>query len=150
VPLADFNKFDQFAEDLGHKVHNLATDTLKIALTNTAAAATDAVFLPGSVHPPPAAVNGYTSGGAIVRATDFQQVSGTAKLIGEAVVFRAQGGDIGPFQFALLLNATAGGVLIGWWAYPESLTLHDGETLTVAKDIAGGNWDLIIPILSLA
>jgi hypothetical protein len=150
VPLADFNKCDQFVEDLGHKVHNLAIDTLKIALTDTAPAATDAVFLPGSAHPPPAAVHGYPSGGAIVGATDFQQVNGIAKLTGEAVVFTAQGGNIGPFQFAILLNATAGGALIGWWAYPEPLTLHDGESFTVGKDIAGDDWDLITPILSLA
>ncbi len=41
--MASFNKFQIFVEDLGKKVHNLNADTLKIMLSNTAPAATNAV-----------------------------------------------------------------------------------------------------------
>ena len=34
--MATFNKFNQFVEYLAEKVYNLETDTLKVALTNTA------------------------------------------------------------------------------------------------------------------
>ena len=36
-------KFNIFVQDVGRKVHNLNTDTLKIMLTNTAPVATNAV-----------------------------------------------------------------------------------------------------------
>ena len=40
--MASFAKFQQFVEDIAHKVHDLETDQLKLALTNTAVNATDA------------------------------------------------------------------------------------------------------------
>ena len=42
--MATFNKFNQFVEDLAKKVHNLNSDTLKVALSNTAPVAANAVF----------------------------------------------------------------------------------------------------------
>lgn len=41
--MASYNKFNQFVEDLGRKVHNLNADTLKIALSNSAPSASNAV-----------------------------------------------------------------------------------------------------------
>ena len=128
--MASFNKFQQFVEELSKKAHNLDTDTLKVALTNTAPAATDTVFDPGGAHPPPAAANGYAP--ATVGSQDAEQTAGTLALSGADVVFTASGGDIGPFRYVILYNDThAGDGLIGWWDYGSSITLLDGETLTV-------------------
>ena len=41
--MAAFNKFNQFVADLSNKVHNLGSDSLKIYLSNTAPAATNAI-----------------------------------------------------------------------------------------------------------
>lgn len=42
--MAAYNKFEQFVEDLGVKVHDLNSDTLKVYLTNTApSASADAI-----------------------------------------------------------------------------------------------------------
>ena len=130
--MAAFNKFRCFVEDVGRKVHNLNSDTLKIALSNTAPAVTDTVFAPGGAHPPPAATNGYTSGGSAVASTAYSQTGGTASLTGTDLVFTASGGNLGPFRYAILYNDTAtGDPLIGWWDYGSSITLADGETFTV-------------------
>lgn len=135
--MAGFNKFQSFVEALAEKVHNLGADTLKIALSNTAPAATDTGFLPGSAHPPPAAANGYAP--AAVTITASAQAGGTYKLVGNDVVFTAAGGQIGPFRYVILYNDTAtNDELIGWWDRGASLTLEDTETFTVDLSAANG------------
>lgn len=135
--MASFNKIQSFVEKVAEKAHNLGADTLKVALTNTAPAATDTVFDPGSAHPPPAAANGYAPTAATISSS--AQASGTYKLVLADVVFTASGGSIGPFRYALLYNDTAAGdELIGWWDYGSSITLLTGETFTVDFDPSSG------------
>jgi hypothetical protein len=48
------------------------------------------------------------------------------------VVFTANGGTIGPFQFAVVYNDTAANDnLVSWWDYGSPLTLNDTEAFTV-------------------
>ena len=42
--MATFNKFDQFVADRSNGVHNLGSDVLKFALTNTLPVKTDSVI----------------------------------------------------------------------------------------------------------
>ncbi len=132
--MASFNKFNVFVQDVGRKVHNLNSDSLKIMLTNTAPVATNTV-LANLVDL--ATANGYTAGGTAVGGTSYTQVSGTATLAASTVVFTASGGAVGPFRYAVVYNSTAaGGPLIGWWDYLSSISLADTETFTV-NDSAG-------------
>jgi len=136
--MATFVKFYTFVEAVAEKKHDLGADTLKVALTNTApTAATDVGFLPGSLHPPPAAANGYAPGAAA--AVTSAQTGGVYKLCRDDVVFTATAGGIGPFRYALLYNDTAtNDELIGYWDYGSSITLADTETLTVDFSAANG------------
>lgn len=137
--MAAANKFNSFVEALAEKAHNLGSDTLKFALTNTAPSATDTGFLPGTAHPPPANTNGYTAGGSAVTITTSAQTSGTYKLIGNDVVFTASGGTLGPFRYVILYNDTAtSDELIAYWDYGSSVTLADTETFTVDIDATNG------------
>lgn len=132
MPSSTLTFVNSFMEAVAEKIHNLGSDTLKIALTNTAPTTSQTVFDPGTNHPPPAAANGYTSGGHTVTITGSSQTGGTYSLVGSDLVFTASGGDIGPFRYAILYNDTASNdELIGWWAYTESITIHDTETFTV-------------------
>jgi hypothetical protein len=127
--MAAFNKANIFVQDLGRKVHNLNSDTLKIALSNTAAAATMAVLADITEI---AAGNGYSAGGVAMGSTSWAQVAGVAKLAGANVTFTASGGSFGPFRYAWLYNSTAsGGPLIGWWDYTTSVTITDGNFFEV-------------------
>lgn len=125
--MADFNKFECFVGDLGLKVHNLNTDTLKIYLTNAAPSASadsviaDLAEISGG--------NGYTAGGADIQNT-YSESGGTGTLAGTDVTWTASGGTIGPFRYVVLYNDTASDNLIGWWDYGSSITLADGETFT--------------------
>ena len=132
--MATFTKFNKFLESLAEKGHDLGSDTLKFALTNTApTAATDTGFLPGSLHPPPAAANGYTSGGHTATIASSTESGGTYTLACTTdVVITATAGGIGPFRYVILYNDThASDGLIGYWDYGSSITLADGETFTI-------------------
>lgn len=136
--MAAFNKFNQFVQDVAHKVHNLGSDTLKVLLTNTAPSATNAVKADLTEI---SAGNGYTAGGTTGTISSSGQVSGTYTLKVADVVFTASGGTIGPFRYAVLYNDTPtspADPLIGWWDYGSSITLQAGETFTVDFDATNG------------
>jgi hypothetical protein len=126
---AAFNKFNAFVADLGLKVHNLNSDTLKILLTSVAPVATNAVKADLTEI---SAGNGYSAGGTAMGSTSFAQSGGVAKLAGANVVFTASGGSITAFRYAVLYNSTAAsGNLIGWWDYGSSVTVTSGNTFSV-------------------
>lgn len=133
--MATFNKFQSFVEAVAEKVHNLGSDTLKVALTNTAPVATNTVLANITQV---SNGNGYTTGGTAATITSSAQTSGTYKLVLADVVFTATG-SLGPFRYAVLYNDTAtNDELIGWWDYGSSITLASGETFTVDFDPTTG------------
>jgi hypothetical protein len=137
--MATFNKFDSFVEAVAEGTHNLGSDTLKLALTNTAPSASDTGFLPGSSHPPPTNINGYTAGRNTVTVSSAAQTSGVYKLVCADSTFTASGGDLGPFRYVILYNDTAASdELIGYWDYGSSITLADTETFTVDFSATNG------------
>jgi len=145
--MASFNKFNAFVADIGLKKHNLNSDTIKIMLTNTAPVATNAVKADITQI---ASGNGYTTDGNTVSTTAYSQVSGTAKLTGNAVTFTASGGTMATFQYAVLYNFTAtNGELIGWWDRGSTLSLSSGDSCVIGKDTSGGNWDSGTPLISI-
>lgn len=135
--MASFNKYNAFTENLAEKVFNLGSDTLKVALTNTAPVATDTVWNT-TVYPAPAAANGYTGGGNTPSITSSTQTSGVYKLVLADTVFTATAGGIGPFRYVIFYDSTASAALIGWWDYGSSITLASGETFTVDFDATTG------------
>lgn len=126
--MATFNKFQDFVEQLGLEGHQLNTDTLKVALTNTAPVATQTTFDPVTNHAAPAAAAGYTAGGEDVLNT-WSETGGTATLAGTDITFTASGGSIGPFRYMVLYNDTSPtDQLVGYYDHGSSITLADGES----------------------
>ena len=136
--MASFNKFNQFVEDLAHKVHNLGSDTLKLALSNTAPNATDATL---SDITQIAAGNGYTTGGFTLTVSASAQSGGTYKLTIDDITITASGGAIATFRYFILLNDTPtspADPLIGWWDYGSAVDLGDGQSLPVDFSATNG------------
>ena len=134
--MASFNKFQPFVENLAEKVFNLGADTLKVLLTNSAPAAANGVK---SDLTEISAGSGYTAGGATASISSSAQTSGTYKLVLGDVTITASGGSIGPFRYAVLYDDTAASdQLIGFWDYGSSITLADGESITVDYDASAG------------
>lgn len=118
-------------------MHDLGTDTLKVALSNTApTAATDDQLADITQV---ANGNGYTTGGTAATTSSSAQASGTYKLVLADVTFTASGGSVGPFRYVVLYNDTAAGdELIGYWDYGSSITLADTETFTADFSASNG------------
>lgn len=132
--MAAFNKFNVFVADRANKVHNLSTDTLKLALTDTAPVATQA----GSIVSEIAGGNGYTTGGATVGVTSSSQSSGLYKLIPSGnVTWTASGGAIAQFRYVVLYNSTASKP-IGWWDTGSEQNITSGNTFTANLDATNG------------
>jgi hypothetical protein len=128
-------KYQVFPGNLAAKILDLlgtagsTADTLKVALTNTAPNVSTDTVLANITEI--TAHNGYSAGGSST-ANVGTASGGTLTVVGTDIVFTASGGTIGPLQYAVLYDSTAsGGPLIAYWDYGSSITLNDGDTLTV-------------------
>jgi hypothetical protein len=136
--MASFNKFNAFVEHLAEGVMNLQSDTLKIALTNTAPVAVNSVRADLTEI---SNGNGYTTGGVAATVSSSGQTSGTYKLVLGDVTITATGVSVGPFRYFVLVDDTPtspADPLVGWWDYGSSITLADGESITVDFDGTDG------------
>jgi hypothetical protein len=134
--MATFNKFNSFVEALAEKVHNLASDTLKAALSNTAPSASNAVLADITQI---ASGNGYTTGGAQATQASSAQTGGVYKLVLNDVTFTASGGSIATFRYVVLYNDTAtNDELIGWYDFGTAVNITNGNSYTVDFDASNG------------
>ena len=134
--MATFNKFNSFSEALAEKVHNLGSDQLTVALTNSAPLATNTILANITEI---SYTNCSTRNITTVSST---QTSGTYTLVLTDLVLTASGGSVGPFRYVVVYNNTATNKeLIGWVDYGSSITLADTETLTI--DFAASTLTLV-------
>ena len=138
MPTASFNKFNDFAEQIGLKKINLDTDVLKVFLTNATPVATDTIFgTPAEIT----AGNGYPAGGTDAQGVWTETPAGTGSLTCTDIVWTAAGGTIGPFRYAVLYDDTSTAKhLIGWWDYGSAVTLQIADAFT---------WDAAATTLTL-
>lgn len=129
-----FTKLNGFVEHLAEKVHNLGSDQLVVALSNTA---------PGSESTPP---TGSTAACILANVTQVSytnlssrnlttsssaQSSGTYSLVLSDLVLTASGA-VGPFRYVYIYNDTAASDnLIGYYDYGSAVTLASGDTFTI-------------------
>lgn len=129
MPSATFTKPDQFIEDLHHGVHNFSTHQLRVALTNQAPnVATMAVLADVTQVAYTNLQNNPTSRDVTVVSSG--QTGGDYLLVLQDMTLTALGGDVGPFQWVWIYNDTPtlpADPLVGYLAYPDAVTLHDGE-----------------------
>lgn len=131
--MATYVKFQPFAEHVYEKVHNLGSDTLTVALTNTAPNVTDATLSQITQI-------SYTNcSSRVLTASASSQTSGTYKLVIDDLVLTASGGSVGPFRYVVVYNDTAASdQLISYFDHGSSITLAAGETYTLNFDGTNG------------
>lgn len=140
--MATFNKVNDFVKNAVHNM-DLESDQIVVALSNTA---------PGSEASNPTADNNgvlanvtqvaYTNlSSRNVTTTSSTQTSGTYKLVLADITLTSTGGSTGPFRYVYLYNdtvTTPADPLIGYYDYGSSLTLNDGDSLTIDFSAANG------------
>lgn len=136
--MATYVKFQPFVEAVAEKVHNLGSDQLKVALTNTAPNASDATL---------SQITEITYTNLSTRnitTSTSTQTSGTYKLVLTDLVLTSTGGSTGPFRYVVIYNDTStSDNLICYYDYGSSLTLADGESLTLDFDGTNGLLQLV-------
>lgn len=141
--MATFTKINDFVEHQAEKVHNLGSDTLTLALSNTAPAS--------ETSNPTADGNGvlanvteisYTNCSArALTISTSSQTSGTYKLVINDLTLTASGGTVGPFRYVYVYNDTPtspADPLICVHDYGSSITLNDTETFLWDADATNG------------
>lgn len=135
--MASYNKINAFVEHIAEKVHNLQSDALTVALTATANApvATNTILTDLTQI-------AYTNlSSRVLTVSSSAQTSGTYKLVIADLVLTASGGSVAAFRYIVIYNDTPtspADPLICWFDYGSSLTLADGETLTLDFDGTNG------------
>lgn len=134
--MATFNKFNSFVEALAEKVHNLGSDTLTVALTNSSPLATNTQLSNITEIAYTNIQNGTTTGRNLTSVTS-SQTSGTYTLDAADLTLTATG-TVPDFRYVVLYNNTAtNDELIGWYDYGSTVSLLNGETFTITWDAAG-------------
>jgi hypothetical protein len=127
--------FQPFAAAPFNGVHNLATNTLRIALSNTLPVNTYSTLSQISQI---AAGGGYSTGGFAITTTSSTQTAGVYKLILQDFTLTATG-TIAPWQYAVLYNDTAASdPLILWYTYAAVVNMVSGNTFLFDFDGTNG------------
>lgn len=131
--MATFTKINSFTEAVAEKVHNLGSDTLTVALTNTAHTSTWTQLSDLTEV-------SYTNlSSRAITTTSSAQTAGTYKLTLTDLVLTSSGGTTGPFRYVYIYNDTAtNDELVAYYDYGSSITLQDGDTFTIDFDGTNG------------
>ena len=130
--MATFNKFQQFAEDLGKGVHNFTSDstctvTVSLCAEANAPVATNAVLADLTQ-------DSYTNlSSRVVTGITWEHTTGTAHMTATDLVLTASGA-VATFRYIVLYNddpTSPADPLIGWYDYGSDVTLASGETFTI-------------------
>ena len=140
--MASFNKVNDFVVNAVHNM-DLESDQIAIALSNTS---------PSSESSDPSADGNGILGNVTqvsytnlssrnVTTSSSSQTSGTYKLVLADLTLTSSGGSTGPFRYVYIFDdtvTTPADPLIGYYDYGSSLTLNDGDSLTVDFSASNG------------
>lgn len=126
--MATWQKFNCFVQDMAHKVHNLSSDQLTLALCATA----NAPVAGNTVLANLTQISYTNLSSRNVTTTSSGQSGGTYSLVLADLTLSASGGAVAAWQYAVLYNSTAaGGPLIAFFDYGSALTLANLESVLI-------------------
>lgn len=145
--MATFTKVPDFLEGPYEGEHNLASDTLQIALSNTAPSAeTNDPTLSGNgilANVTQISYTNYTDDMAVDRVLEgvtSDESGGTYTLDANDIVITASGGALATFRYVYLFNQTSttpDDQLIGFWDHGSAIDLADGDSATITWNASG-------------
>ena len=139
MPASTLTLFQDFKEQLAKGKHDLSAHSFKVCLSNTAPSASANTVLADITQI--AAGNGYVSGGFDLDSETLSETGGVAKWTIADEVITAAGGSMAAFRYAVVYNdtqSTPAKPVVGFYDYGSSVTLGDGESLTLDFDGTNG------------
>lgn len=126
------SKVNSFVANLANKVYNLGSDSLKVALTDTAPTASSAVLSDITEI-------SYTNiSSRVITTTSSTQTSGTYKLILTNLTLTASGA-VGPFRYLVIYDDTAASKqLLCYIDYGSEVSMANTDTFTISFDATNG------------
>ena len=135
--MATFNKIQKFVEALSEKVHNLGSDQLKIALTNTPHTSSWGQLSDLTE------ISYINLSSRNITTTSSEQTSGTYKLVLQDLTLTATG-TVEPFRYVYIYNDTAtNDELIGYYDFGSSVTLGNGSNFVIDFNASDGVLTLV-------
>lgn len=130
--MATFTKFNSFVEAVAEKVHNLGSDTLIVALTDTIPSASNTQLSNITEI-------SYTNlSSRTLTTASSSQTSGTYKLVINDLVLTATG-TVAQFRYIVIYNNTATNKeLICSYDYGAEVNMLNGDTFTLDFDGTNG------------
>ena len=106
--MATYTKIPDFVEHLAEGVHDLGSDTLTVALSNTApgSESTDPTGDGDGVLANVTEVSYANASSRVLTVSSSAQVSGTYKLVLADLTISASGGSVGPFRYVYIRIVT--------------------------------------------
>lgn len=136
--MAAYNKFNSFIDYLCRGKINLASDVIKVMLTNTAPPGTATKYSDLSANEL-AQGNGYTTGGAVAPNPTLTANNGTDTFAVGSTTFTSANANMGPFRYVVYYDSSAADQpLLGYVDYGSSITLNGaaGETFVAQPGAA--------------
>ncbi len=132
--MATYQKFNTFVADICNKVHNLGSDQLTIALTDTVPVNTNTVIANITQI-------SYTNlSSRNITTISSVQTSGTYNLKLTDLTLTASTGAVAQFRYIVIYNSTAsGGPLIAWYDYGSEINLNGANGDNILIDFDGTN-----------
>ena len=130
--MANYQKFNSFVEALAEKVHDLGSDQLKIALTNTAPSATNTKLTDISEI---AYTNLKGANPLNLTTTSSAQTNGTYKLVLADLTLEVENGPLPEFRYVVIYNDSASNKeLIGFYDYGSGVELKVADQFILNFD----------------
>lgn len=144
--MATFNKVNDFVEDALNGAHDLSSDTLQIALSNTAPTSESSNPLQDGngvlSNVTQVAYTNYSDDLTTDRVLEGVTVSlstGTVTLSANDFTITASGGSLASFRYVYVFNQTAtNDELICMWDQGSAISLANGESVTLDFGSDGG------------
>jgi hypothetical protein len=134
--MANYQKFNSFVEALAEKVHDLGSDQLKIALTNTAPSATNTKLTDISEI---AYTNLKGANPLNLTTTSSAQTNGTYKLVLADLTLEVENGPLPEFRYVVIYNDSASNKeLIGFYDYGSGVELKVADQFILNFDNVNG------------
>ena len=131
--MASWNKFQQFAENLGKGVHNFTADA-NCTVTVALCAAANAPVATNSVLADLTQIAYTNLSSRVVTGISFEHTTGTAALAATDLTLTASGGSVATFRYVVFYDddpTSPADPLIGWLDYGSNVTMLDTQTFVI-------------------